>query len=265
MKVKVLILGLLVLLAFGCGKDDDEVVAVPTCKTTQYVNNGNIYELVYDGQDRLVQVNTRYFMNPQMQPYIAISYNAAGRISEVKSFKGDGVSVAATEVFDYNANGLLNKITLTYAGQSPYTRKTFEYNAAGQLVKESDHNLTEVFLYTTFTYLPGNKVKEERYCSPGNGTNSYSLCTVMEWTFGTVKNPMSGFGYINESLSFTALRSAFLPESYKVARAITNGVPSGEDVTVLNYTFNPEGYPLTQTSVTSGKESGAAAYSYNCQ
>ncbi len=262
-KVNALFLGLTILLAAACGKEDkpDDPApdisnpAQPVCLLTQlYSQNSNgtrnnISENFYDSNRRLTRQN--YYSND----YLLYEYDASGLTVTSKTFRKTDSTLTSYAVTEYHASGLLKKRT-TYGktGASTTIAETgstfYDYNAGGELLKKSLYlpaNKNHATWITNYTHLPNGVLKEEVY---KNSNNNMVLDYTSIWTFDNKKAPAT---------------SEFYKNGFNKANNVIHNVDrfaGSTDSIVYNYSYqyNAEGYPTQLTAVVTGANGSANSY-----
>src|SRR5688572_8159048 len=177
-KVNALVLGLAVLLAVSCGKEEvadpvsqDPNIVNPECKITEWKQHYDSAALSsihhYDGQGRVSEIVTT--MGNSIRSHIKFEYNTAGKISKASWL--DNNVVQDYILYDYSADGLRIKESTYYksvptAPFSLFVMFTNEYNGAKKLIKRNrfeNYDLTTPITFWTFTYQLPNKVITDTY------------------------------------------------------------------------------------------------------
>lgn len=161
--------------------------------------------------------------------------------------------------------------------------KTFEYDASGRVVKESNPDVTYVYTYpddktvvrtealssggsniTTYTIEGGNLVKEVLQLKNADGQVERTVLTVYEYDL-SIKNP-------NLSIETKLVKSYFYenktysPETVSknvLTKWTTTSPVHGENRSaVFTYQKNDQGYPTEVDERTSGNTRSWTAYEY---
>lgn len=268
-KVNALIMGLLVLLAIGCGKDEKEEIRPAqqkqVCTLVSARVNNYPYKFQYDSSGKLIRIDLLSDIDNSSLEYRILEYNSAGKIAKTNFYGSWNNSFMRSEIYSYNAAGLLYQKALTENLQSPpVVYETFEYDSLNQLLKKSHVNCADGPHYSTYSYPANNIIKEEVY---KEYNRQFYLTEIREWRFGTVKNPLGQFGYLdfgyeNDGINRTLYTFDYLATSYK---STFPGPVLDELETNITYTFNPDDYPITGTANRNNLYIINNTYEYSCQ
>jgi hypothetical protein len=259
-KVNAFVLGLAVLLTVGCGGNDEEkndpTPADPLqkeCFITKEVRQDYTIDYIYNA-GKLIRAN---FIKPDPVDswYIELTYNASGKIADMKYFDSKNVQDMQF-AYTYNADNLPDTVFTAFSSQmSGYTK--YEYNSAKKLVKRSAFNTGQPipFNYTDISYPAVDQSKEMLYTRDAGG--NMVLHTTQLIQYDNKKHPHSQLGVFDETL--LASPNNILSVSTTFHTLGTNTSSS------LSYTYNAEGYP-TQLIGTSGQNGSQSTvnFSYNC-
>ena len=262
-KVNAIIFGLAVLLAFGCGsennQDDPQPENISTTKRCllNNITSGGLAgsQHHYDANGRLIRIGD---VTGQRN---LINYDATGLIVTAKFYQYylQDTSLTSYRVLEYFPNGLLKKTTdfRRVTSGAPLTESgsmTQNFNAAGQLLKRSYYSATNKvwpYHYSDYTHLPDWVVKEEHYQNTNN-------IPVLDFT--------SYYTFDNKKLPFTL--SDFHKDGWGYGNVLQNtDVDKYNDTTIYSwsYQYNTKDYPTEMTSSIDGIFQYKNLYNYNCQ
>jgi hypothetical protein len=250
-----LILGLAVLLAFGCGGDEKKEDPVPEgpiqkrCLITKQVGSDVTVDFIYNNAGKLIRANLMYPNNPANNWYQEISYNTSGNVSDIKSFENNNVEFQR-EVYTYNSANLPDTIFLVVNSQTAgYTK--YEYDSAKKLIKRIVGGTT-VNNYKEYTYPAPGQVKEILH-TRSNGNLVLNTTTVNQ--YDNKRNPYSQLGFYSEMLLISPnnlISSTTTDHIQGTTRSFSNSL-----------IYNAEDYP-TQI-IAQSSASTSHIYTYNCQ
>ncbi|MFC5271114.1 hypothetical protein [Adhaeribacter terreus] len=260
-KVNVLILGLAVLLAFGCSGDEKKDDPIPedqvqkNCLLTKIVSPETTYDLIYNSAGKVIRINdTR--QDSTISSHMEITYNAGGNIAEIKHFNNKNATYLQ-EIFSYNSQNLPDTIYSIYSFQTG-TFNTYEYNAAGQLTKWSNFSGSKVTPshYTEVTYPAPNQTKEMLYSYDALG--NVLLNSTYEKQYDNKKSPHAPFDAV-----FKPIISSNNLLSFK----ITNHSQGTTLIYTYTYIYNAADYPIQQAVTYSHVPlpPAVSTFTYNCQ
>ena len=260
-KVNALVLGLAVLLAFGCEKDEKKEDPTPegqtpkSCQLTKIVSPETTSDFIYNNAGKIIRIN-EIQQDSTNNSHLEITYNAAGNIAEVKHFNNKSTPYLH-ETYSYNAQNLPDTIYSMVSSQAG-TYKTYEYNAAGQLIKWSYFVRSQTIPsnYTEITYPAANQTKEIIYSRDALG--NVVLNTTYENQYDNKKVP---------NALFNALFKPAISSNNLLSSKITNHQQGTTLIYTYSYTYNAADYPMQQ-SVTYSQFSlppAVSSYTYNCQ
>lgn len=246
-KVNALVLGLLVLLAFGCGKDEPEPKAQQQKKEvlTHLVRQEGTMRISqtfeYDSFHRPVKalnvVTTPY---ESYESYVLADYNSAGKIEKLSTYDTNN-QMALYNTYHYLGNGQLEGIKYYGKGTSGgpislqyYT--TYTYDSTNFLAKRQFFdNLNALTWYETYRKLPTGEVQKDRY---EKYIGTMQLVNTTEYTFDNENG-------INQLLSVFYDENFISPHNVSTMRVIP--YPSNPvKYYYYSYTYNAAGYPTEQ-------------------
>lgn len=275
-KVNALVLGLAVLLAFACEKNNNPEVTpnvsnnqnAPKCVATSWqavaTNPAISGQYEYDNQSRIIKA--KYYTDIYWTYQLEIQYNNAGAIQEIIGRNVATNAVLERIIYDYNPGGQLIKrtyYTTNFAGQYGLTNwNTYEYNAANKLNKinhyqPADPNVAVAF--STITYPGPDQVTMEIY----SFTNSSPfLGHRYENTYDSRKKPQPFVG-IRPTDDFDLLSEGNLT----IEKHTTY---SGSDSTTViknfTYQYNENGFPTEKNISWNGNAPALTEiFNYTCQ
>lgn len=230
--------------ALGCSKDRDvgATVSLPICYLDSIRFSGTVpyFEtFIYDGK-RITSAVLRQGASPATYEY---NYDQQGRVSTIAG-PGD------TTTYTYNTHGQLATSTNPKHSQVNYT-----YDSNGQLAKEetSNYNATkgtfELSHSQTFTFADGDTNPESVSHFDSLGNLQYSVA----YLYDELINP---FSVLNTANSTT------FPNNI-IQQTITQSNLSPV-VQTFTFTYNNNGYPLTQTTVLATGDTETTTYTYHC-
>ncbi len=258
-KVKVVVLGLVVLLAIGCGKEDDTVkvkepeVVSPKCQLTEWQihdGGGSIYKFAYnyDGQGNLIKKD-EFWINASLgtnalRGHIDFEYNADNQVSKMSWFFYNDLWEYYT--YQYNAAGKVER-------QNNFTNRTasgpvlanwyiYDYDANQKLIKQSlfGAGSTTPSQYWEFTYPAANKVISKWFEVPPSGPK---LSGTEEYTFDNQpRAPRFGKMLQLEDM---------LSEHNLVLKTANYG--SQTNTWNYLYRYNSDGFPVSKRTSSSGR------------
>lgn len=261
-KVNALVLGLAVLLALGCEKEEPSAP----------VNAGTDPETYTRCQltsDRVDTLTSRYTYNAQgkvVEKAYAYGkekyeYNALGKISRLIRFHSQA-DTSEVDVFEYNSDSLLVKVTQR-SGATPagviykWAITTIAYDAQNRVASQFSHDVNQpgtIFRKVEYTYAGANKVESKAW-ELNRVDNTWQLhneavlvCDNQKTPHGknSPYNSLTGHNELSYAVTF------YLPYNYSHSRTTT-------------YTYNAAGYPTSSTSVTDGQYTSISTFNYNCQ
>lgn len=123
----------------------------------------------YDAALRATEVAS--YDSTGLKEYSTNEYDAAGRLTVVKTFGPDDVLTKST-VKEYTPAGVLSKETSYDAGGAATGYTSYEYNAAGKVTKASVYSAADVLTkVTTYEYdAAGRRIKSSKLDGAGNLT-----------------------------------------------------------------------------------------------
>lgn len=233
---------------------------------TYFFENGKVVKIEQETYDRGQKIGgkqiTTVTYTGNKYPSTVVRYNI--RVEYTYNDRNQVLTVKKTE----------NGITKT---------KTFEYDASGRVVKESNPDVTYVYTYpddktivrtealsyggtniTTYTIEGGNLVKEVLQLKEANGQVKRTVETVYEYDL-SIKNPNLSIEtrlvktYFYESTTYS-------PETFSknVLTKWTTTSPITEEnrSSVFTYQKNNQGYPTEVNERTSGNAQSTTEYQY---
>lgn len=268
-KVNALVLGLAVLLAFGCGGDekkkedptpDNQVAVIKTCSIAKYhtFNYNSDYTYFYNTAGEVINV-VRTSPTSWLNYSDSVHYDTKGNISRISRYEAGTGNLSEYTDFHYNTN---NNVTerrrfLQTPPGGPIQAgdfTLFSYDGAGRLIKSSDYNTIQPnpFSETDYFYNADGSIRSEKY------SVAIDQREVTEYTFDGNKNPWSEKKYNpNYWVSFKHNPIKIITTTYY------GGVLRSTQNTHFSYTYNPNGYP---TEMIGNNNPGyKETWTYNCQ
>lgn len=282
-------LGLAVLLAFGCGKEEKDATPQPEeiiqpvqqagcqIKKQRLVAYGDTSDIpyYYDSQNRLIRIGD---LNGRRALY---SYDASGLKVTIKHYyyvsspKLD-TTLSSYVVLEYYPNGLLRSIK-TLATLQPVTLAEeiiHIYNAANQLIRRDYYRYPDPspLWAANYTYLSSSTIKEELFYLKLNMPPNLERTTI--FTFDNKKMPFKISDFHKEGWDYGSLlhrdRSGYHFPDYgniiKIDR--TTHLGSDHQVETYSYKYNAQGYPIGWSSIYQANGAtftATSTYEYNCQ
>lgn len=218
---------------------------------------------------QLSQVNHYQKESGEVETFEKYEYDGTGKLTKSSTYATANNALLTEQIYTYSSKGLLTKIDMTYhkEGKLEYTAyATFEYDEKNNLKKKSlfevsnndkgEKKETEAIQksYTTYEMLPnGNYAEEKQYVIDGKG--KASLFSTTTFSYDTNQNPLHKFAEPGSASSPNNLiaSSALVKNGNKTFRY------------AYAYTYNEQGYPLTQTVVTPTGKSETYNYIYSNQ
>lgn len=264
--IKVLPGWLFLLLVLGCSEKQEEQNPVPEsnstakcllAKHTTAVNTTlSVSDFTYDAAGRLTRAAYSSPVSPGGNSYVDITYNAAGQVARIADFDRNNVA-GNHKVFSYNAGGQPDTIA-NYRGATPLGYTVYEYNAAGQLTRESVFTPFDSLSlhYAAFTYPAADRTTIMRYKRNANGTASLDNTTQL--LYDDKRHPYAELGYFYEPLLYS--------RHNVLTSTITYSGQAYVNEQTYTYDYNAAGYPVKQI-ITSGQSSAQTVntFTYNCQ
>ena len=233
---------------------------------TYFFENGKVVKIEQETYDRGQKIGgkqiTTVTYTGNKYPSTVVRYNI--RVEYTYNDRNQVLTVKKTE----------NGITKT---------KTFEYDASGRVVKESNPDVTYVYTYpddktivrtealsyggtniTTYTIEGGNLVKEVLQLKEANGQVKRTVETVYEYDL-SIKNPNLSIEtrlvktYFYESTTYSP---ETVSKNVLTKRTTTSPVTEENRSSVFTYQKNDQGYPTEVNERTSGNTRSCTAYQY---
>ncbi|KAA9340215.1 hypothetical protein [Adhaeribacter soli] len=287
-KVNALILGLAVLLAVGCGKDDPKPQSNPqtpaqrTCKLTKYVLSypvvGSYYEehYVYDNAGKVIWINYVNFSSGSTVPAKdstrnEIIYHPDGRVKETVQTSYSG-TYTKRNFYYYNNADLLKEVSDYDRNQGTPSFWNFsykyEYNAAEQLIKSTSFTFLDTAFKSEmhFSYPTANQVKSMHYSTDSSGVTHLDA-TVIFQSDGS-KSPYIIAGNFMQG-GYLQLNN-FLPGATPfgknvISSSYTNYTNGQSGTQFYQNTYNAHGYPIERTTSENGRIFIKEKWYYYCQ
>jgi hypothetical protein len=266
-KVNALVLGLAVLLAIRCGKQNKQDDPDPINSQRQQCIITSIVETRFNSPN-----TTAFYYNPQRvlmgynngdrysstKDSVSLLYDSAGELDKVIEYENGIVKGYIT--YDFNSAGLLNKASTFHGTFGSGTAalvmyNTFEYNSANKLIKINSFNgQHQAFVYSKYIYPSATSVRNEIYQIANNDT--LPLGQIREYTFDNNKSFQNLLG--------PAYRVGQISENNPLTLKITYpGIDTANYS--YSYTFNSYGFPISETAYFNGNQSSNTIYNYDCQ
>jgi hypothetical protein len=238
-----------------CKKDSGENAKV--CYLTKYTQtyNGNsmTYTYLYDSDNHVIRTNED---DGTGQNFYTVYEYLNGKL--IKKNDMQDSRIAGYTAYNYGSNGKISE-TDSYIGNLPGnpdpfslpTKVMYEYNAGGQLVKNTGYKDSS---YVSYTYdSKGNQILLTL-----RDKNNVTMETI-EMEYDDRKNP-----YFSDPV----LSNTQAPVN-NLIRSVTKG-KNGTNALAQTFTFKygPNGYPENRTeNITSGNGtySSNSTYAFNCQ
>jgi hypothetical protein len=162
----------------------------------------------------------------------------------------DNTAKSLTQLFEYNGDGQLARITYTRSSvnDSEYSEFTFEND---RISKQTMYWQNELSFYIDYLYdEKGNLVKESKYYVPSTGIAD--LWTTTEYEYDNMHNPFQAFKRLMTPSKFTNPNN-ITKETYTIYFEVDQWT---QKVSILTntYEYNEKGYPI--------KVNGEAEYVY---
>ena len=281
-KVNAFVLGLAVLLAFGCGGDEEPVpentpgnnISQTGCRPVTSKHHA-VYgeedrEYFYDAAGQVEKVSMAKSSKPSQ--LLLISYSATGKVTWIRRYNLPAKTLFGKSHFLYNADSLVNKEVLYNAatpGDSttfmPVSEINYEYDAAKRLIKfsQSPYQSTSVYGYTTFSYGANNTLTEEEFAgSP----------LMIGWRneiqyLSNGKAPGNKLAYFNlppRATTSDEFRFGLLPVTIQSTQFFM-GAPASQKTFSYSYVYNTEAYPTEQIMSFPNQQPLTNYWTYNCQ
>ena len=242
----------------GCKKEEekpDEQTCLLSEVKISHQNRSRQY--FYNENGRLEKTQDIY--NGLHDIYSLYQYDAANRLIQIDTYEKDNSRRFYLQYF-YKPDGRLEKIINSRFGFPDIT--TFEYNAQGQIVKETvKYSSGELKEYANFTYAANRmKVAVFNEMDMPRGT--------MEYFFDEKKNPLAEMGVVAAGhYNIDQNYIDFVPMEHNVIKYIEtefNGDTSGVSYTAF-LSFNEKG-DATYKSIDYRYSGGTSvAYQYDCK
>ncbi|KAA9340211.1 hypothetical protein [Adhaeribacter soli] len=261
-KGNALILGLAVLLAFGCGSDNDTVAPDNANPAPQ---NFTKCQLIKDREDTLTSKYS-YDSQGRLQERVyaygreRFTYNSLGKILKWIRFT-ESLDTINVRTYEYNNDSLPIKVTsrsgMTSAGGIiAYHTQSMVYDSQKRIISNTTYNtsLAAITNKVNYSYPANNKVEIEGW-ELNRGTNTLQLHYNAQMTYDNNKTPWGDYPFFDPIVNHNELTYAIQfhqPYPYSHSRTST-------------YTFNAAGYPIQKIEVTDGRYTMVSTYTYNCQ
>ncbi|MBK0403207.1 hypothetical protein I5M27_09435 [Adhaeribacter sp. BT258] len=265
-KVNASVLGLVVLLAFGCGGDEpepdntqnpDEQI-FKSCRVKKMTYNGSTeFNHTYNSQGHLVAT---YVAGSLTETY---EYNNLGKVSRHIILRS-GTDTSAINTFKYNADSLVTKVISKYRlnptdSFSISNILNIVYDSQKRRIRDSTQTFGQVNAYDTksnYTYLTGNKVRITGFIY-NTQTNSWDLSSENETTYDNQKRPNYNYnGIFGDVLNHNVV---------SIARTeYSAGVVTSASINTMTHTYNASGYPI-ESIYNTGQGVSVFKYEYDCQ
>ena len=267
-KVNALVLGLAVLLAFGCDGGEKKEDPTPVnqvqkdCLITKEIYNEDTAEYTYNSAGQFVSVYStlnsvkKYRLNE-------ILYNADGNIFEKRSFQPNSNSHDQKFVFSYNADKLPASITYSMLQNNVWKDMSFtyfKYNAAKQLIKKSYYTSydTAAIFYALYSYLAPNHIIQT--CYQKDNTDNYPLTYTYDLYYDNKQFYRLSLGYY--ALTHSTFEEGLVSKHNLATVTTTDHLHGTTSTYNYGYTYNNHDYPVEYLDPSSGTY---AKYEYNCQ
>ncbi|MFC5271115.1 hypothetical protein [Adhaeribacter terreus] len=274
-KVNALVLGLAVLLAFGCGGDEPEPVNPDSnnnpdnsntvkCLITRRIHDSpTVYTTTYELNAQNKVLKSTSYTNGSYRYESVYEYDNLGR--KIKAERKDGNFIIEYFTFEYNAAGQLEKRTNFYRGSStsPLTLNGwyfYEYDTSNRLIKWSDFasgSPNAPMAFRNYAYPAANKITEALYIIK-SGTPTWQ--DSIEYILDGHKRPLTTGSSLDKMELLTNQNILSEKQTYD------NG--PGTTINIENYTYqyNADGFPTQVMRSFNGSPSVLHAdYTYNCQ
>ena len=260
-KVNALILSVAVLLAVGCGKEDDSDKVQPapegnfkSCRIKTSKQDTTTTNYFYDSQGRMIQTQSG---GGYSEKFI---YNSLGKVSTYINMRS-AIDTNQVRVYEYDPDSLLIKIT-SRSGVHP-TWGNYEITYVTTLVYNSQKQVITMFtdlkngpdIKRSYTYLPNNKLKIESF-EQGN-QNAWILNAETEMTFDNKKRPWDKNDVYSSVVDHNEVATT--------SKFYNNGTLAYSHSRITTHTYNSAGYPTESISVTDGQWTSVDKYEYDCQ
>jgi hypothetical protein len=260
-KINALVLGLAFLFTAGCGEKDEHQDDPTPVKATQGTclltgeGSNNQISYTYNTQGEMVQLilSGVHYKN--------LSYNAAGDLSEIKTFDINTNALTQLETITYDSNNLPvgRFVRGTHSNGTSYTyqRKSY-YNSAKQLIRQTHHfDDTVIVEKAIFSYPAADQVIVKNYAPRAN--IGYQLTDTDHMYLDNMKSPFLFSGYFwGESM----------PEHNPVKVVRTDHINNTTTTDYHNYVYNADGFPVSASSVSTlrpGMQPITNTWTYTCQ
>jgi hypothetical protein len=235
----------LVIMAFSftfC--EDDPKIANCLISTIKYGNDLTMtFTLAEDGKILTIKSDG---VNSEVN---TISYNVSGQI--IKSASPSGV----TEYF-YTDNRITRSLEHDLANQTSH-ESSYKYNSYGQLDQVLFGNFGSSVLAPYNLYEYSDKTSKNPVLMKMYDKNN-NLIGSVSYEFDNRKSPIAN----SNDLKNILIESFF---ENNVTKTTYTPVGGSSEVTTITYTFNDEGYPLSEIAKFSDNSTSTTTYSYNCK
>lgn len=247
-KVNALLLGLMLILAFGCG-EEDPAPAKPiqkSCLLIKEVKPGSTRDFFYNNAGQLVRVNFEF---PIYNTYLKIFYNSSGNVTNIKYIDP---SDSLQREYIYNADNLPDTVYFVRnSKKETYTK--YEYNSDKKLIKRSEFGVGNATAssYNAISYPGPGQSKEMLYILDNTGNPVLESTTIK--TYDDKKSPYTSLGFYYDQILVSGnniLTYASTDHSDGVTHTLT-----------YSHNYNTEGYPVQ----TIAPPTVSIDFTYNCQ
>lgn len=271
-KVNALVLGLVVLLAFGCGGDEpepDQKAEEPQaqnytrCRIETSTIQGQLSKFIYNAQGEVIQIT-----DATGKVTAEITYDSSGLLIEKAGYSYFGSIPTNKTVYEYNADSLpqkqidYNRISATDPlVESGY--HTFTYDAQKNLISRAYYaasNPGVPYSRSDFFFdANGIATRSEHYVR-NSFTNTLELTSAGE-TLRFDNKKFAGQGV----LYFDQFRTSGHNPLESISKQYQNGNLVSTTTYTYTYTYNAAGYPTQRVMTTNAGNSSAINYEYSCQ
>ena len=268
-KVNALVLGLVMLLAFGCGGDEPvpeiEPNPAPIEKRCYFMQDsssdgGNTNKYYQDATGKVIRIERKNYSQGQF--YETLEYDNFGLLRRCNRYSPDSILVSYTNyLIDGNKNILqYNEYSRSTIG-GPFTitgKAILSYDSTGAISSRAllpSANATVPTKLYQYAHLPSG-VMIENVAGNFNASGFGQLEEIREYRFDNKKNPYAALPHAMSLNIFTdhnIVSVKYFDASYNFLRE-----------SILTYQYNTEGYPV-KAMYGNGQQQFEAYYTYNCQ
>ncbi len=258
-------MGLAVLLALGCGKDNpkpDNNQPEPqdnfkSCRLITFDTGTAQYSFAYNSQGKISQVLSTH---GDVETY---EYNALGKVSRFLVLRS-GIDTTTINTYEYNADSLVSKSTTKArpGSSGPFTTlsiQSFLYDSQKKIVGMNYHDVNQPAVIKSkysYTHLSNGDVQIQVY-DLDPVTNSWEYKSEIMYTFDNHKLPRGDNDIFKSIFPHNKLSLTVTP--------FTNGVPGPTTFESVSHTYNAVGYPTQSISTIAGQPARIWKYTYTCQ